>query len=514
MVIKRCLSIGFLLCFCFHLNAQQTEAPGPVDSMKAIENLAADYMKQHQTAKSIRLFRQVIIVAQHRLDKISLARLYASLATAYGGISNDSFLVYQYRSFALYKELNNGKGLVFACANLGDMYKNLNEPDSALYYYQQGINYANETKFTTLTGKLFYNAGTVYHKINKLREALQQEDSSIYYDQLAGDKLVLSRAFKEKSEILYDLNEYKEGYSFFRDYSNLNDTIFRNNMQAGITIAETKYETEKKERKIEQQRFLGIIKKYWIAGIILVLISVLLLSLSYYKRFKLKNEKRLQAETIRHQDLSAKAVLQAEENERKRIAAELHDGVGQLMSAAKMNLSSFENKSTFKNKEDKLALEKIISLVDESCKEVRSVSHNMMPNALLKSGLSNAVKEFIDKIDHTVLKVNLYSEGLQSRLDTDVETVLYRVIQECVNNVIKHSQANQLDISLLKDNEGIAATIEDNGKGFNALQLQKFDGIGLKNIIARIEYLHGTVDFDSSPGKGTLVAIHVPIIHS
>ena len=90
--------------------------------------------------------------------------------------------------------------------------------------------------------------------------------------------------------------------------------------------------------------------------------------------------------------------------------------------------------------------------------------------------------------------------------------MLYRVIQECVNNVIKHSGANSLDISLIKDADGIAATVEDNGKGFNTKDKQKFEGIGLKNILSRVAFLKGTVDFDSSPGNGTLVAIHVPLV--
>ena len=220
----------------------------------------------------------------------------------------------------------------------------------------------------------------------------------------------------------------------------------------------------------------------------------------------------MQAAILQQQDMATRAIIHAEENERKRIAGDLHDGVGQIMSAAKMNLSSLESRLGFNNDEDKLAFEKIVSLVDESCKEVRSVSHNMMPNALLKSGLSSAVKEFIDKIDSRVLKVNLYSEGLNERIDSNVETVSYRIIQECVNNVIKHSGANELDISLIKDADGIAATIEDNGKGFAVADKSRTEGIGLKNILTRIEYLKGAVDFDSAPGNGTLVAIHVPLV--
>jgi signal transduction histidine kinase len=241
------------------------------------------------------------------------------------------------------------------------------------------------------------------------------------------------------------------------------------------------------------------------------MLLMILLGFSYYRRNKLQQEKKLQVEVIKQQDLATKAVIAAEENERKRIAADLHDGVGQMMSAAKMNLSAFESDISFKDQVQKLSFEKIIGLVDESCKEIRSVSHQMMPNALLKSGLASAIKEFIDKIDNRVIKINLYTEGLNERLDSNIETVLYRVIQECVNNVIKHSGANSLDISLIKDADGIAATIEDNGKGFDVNDKEKFSGIGLKNITSRIEFLKGTVDFDSSAGKGTLVAIHVPL---
>jgi signal transduction histidine kinase len=275
---------------------------------------------------------------------------------------------------------------------------------------------------------------------------------------------------------------------------------------------ETKYQTSKKDKLILEQQFELTKKQYWLYGSIGIGLLMLLLGYSYYRRYKQNQEKKLQQEVMKQQDLSTKAVIVAEENERKRIAADLHDGVGQILSAAKMNLSAFENEIPFKDENQKISFEKIINLVDESCKEIRSVSHQMMPNALLKSGLASAIKEFIDKIDNRILKINLHTEGLNERLDSNVETVLYRVIQECVNNVIKHSGANSLDISLIKDTDGISATIEDNGKGFNTKDKEKFEGIGLKNIRSRTEFLKGTVDFDSSPGNGTLVAIHVPLV--
>ena len=135
----------------------------------------------------------------------------------------------------------------------------------------------------------------------------------------------------------------------------------------------------------------------------------------------------------------------------------------------------------------------------------------MMPNALLKSGLASALKEFLDRIDARILTINFHAEGFDQRLPTDVENVLYRVLQECVNNVIKHAAAESLEISLIKDSDGIAVTIEDNGKGFDRTTGEFEEGIGLKNIRTRVGYLKGTVEFHSQPGRGTLVAIHVPV---
>ena len=102
-------------------------------------------------------------------------------------------------------------------------------------------------------------------------------------------------------------------------------------------------------------------------------------------------------------------------------------------------------------------------------------------------------------------------EGLDEKLDSNIETVLYRVIQECVNNVIKHAEATTLDISVVRDSNSISATIEDNGKGFDINDQEKIEGIGLKNILTRVNYLKGTIDFDSAPGRGTLVALHIPL---
>lgn len=322
-----------------------------------------------------------------------------------------------------------------------------------------------------------------------------------------------SNNYNELASVAQREGNYQEAYNYFLQRSYLRDSLFAMEKTKQIAELNAKYESAKKEQQIQQQRNRIRMQNFLFIGIAgLVLLTGLLIH-SQYRRNKLRRDARLKNELMRQQELAVKAVIEAEENERQRIAKDLHDGVGQMMSAAKMNLSAFESEFQFSNEEQKQSLEKVIQLVDESCREVRTVSHIMMPNALLKNNLDLAVRDFVNKLNKKVLRAHVHTEGLDERMDSNTETVLYRVIQECVHNAIKHAGASTLDISLIRDKDGISGTIEDNGKGFDVADKSNFEGIGLRNITTRIEYLKGTVDFDTAPGRGTVVAFHVPIAH-
>ncbi|MEO7922179.1 MAG: tetratricopeptide repeat protein [Chitinophagaceae bacterium] len=323
-----------------------------------------------------------------------------------------------------------------------------------------------------------------------------------------------SNNYNELASIAQKQGDFQKAFDFFMKRTALRDSLMGLEKTKQIEELNAKYESARKEQQIIQQKNRLRLQTYLFIGIGgLILLGGLLVH-SQYRRLKLKKESQLQAEIMKQQELAVRAVMEAEENERQRIAKDLHDGVGQMMSAAKMNLSAFESEITFSNEEQKASLEKVIRLVDESCKEVRTVSHIMMPNALIKNNLGVAIRDFVDKLSTRSLQAHVSTVGLDERFDSNVETVLYRVIQECVNNAIKHAGATTLDISMIRDKDGISATIEDNGKGFDSSDKTKFEGIGLKNITTRIEYLKGTVDFDTSPGRGTVVALHVPLAHT
>lgn len=501
---------------------------------------------------SVKFHLQALSIKEQLGDDYGISITLNDLGILYKNMQRyDEALVYYKKSLERSKKTQKLKSIALTTSNIGTIFSAKNKYDSAEYYYNQALPVAKQSGDSNAIVVILSNLGEVYGFNKNPRKALSYFYQCLPIDKSLDDKyglildylniggslmklkkfeqakpyldsaynLSVSEEFaKEQLNALNSLktyytavNDFEKADEYVAKYDVLEDSLMNEKIQNNVSELNTKYETAKKEQQLLQQQLVINRKNYLIIIICGFVVLAGLLFFSYYKRNKLKQEKKLQEEVIKQQDMATKAVIAAEENERRRIAADLHDGVGQIMSAAKMNLSAFEGELQFKDESQKTAFEKIILLVDESCKEVRSVSHQMMPNALLKSGLASAVREFIDKIDARVLKVNLHTEGLNERLDGNVETVLYRVIQECVNNVIKHSGASSLDISLIKDSDGIAATIEDNGKGFAVKDKEKAEGIGLKNIRSRIQFLKGTVDFDSSPGNGTLVAIHVPI---
>ena len=392
------------------------------------------------------------------------------------------------------------------------------------YLYGNPPNYPKAIEFFTKTLKIdsafdnkkqmsdsYVNLGDVFFQQKKYAEAIPYLQRCIVLADESGYAQGKLKALQMLSTAYQQSGQLNEAYLSLKNAMRAKDSLVNTNSENRIAEMQTLYETEKKQQQINLQHEQLSKKNFILAGTIILFLLLGLLALSGWLRYRLKQKAKLQNEIIRHQELSTKAVIKAEEDERQRIARDLHDGVGQMMSATKMNLSALELDIKFETKEQQVSFEKIIDLVDDSCKEIRSVSHNMMPNALLKKNLSSAIRDFIDKMDKKSLEVHLYMEGLDEKLDSNIETVLYRVIQECVNNVIKHAEATTLDISVVRDSNSISATIEDNGKGFDINDQEKIEGIGLKNILTRVNYLKGTIDFDSAPGRGTLVALHIPL---
>ena len=367
--------------------------------------------------------------------------------------------------------------------------------------------------------------GALYNAIGQCYLNLKQLPAAKMYIEKG---LIAATAEKHRSHIAESYNALYKYYKLTGDarlalinhekWSSEKDSLDVNANFDKLAEVTKKYETEKKQQEIDLLNKENTIQKLSIAkqktrmgiagGLAVTLIAFAGL---LYSRNKNKQKILFQEHKLMQRAELTKAVIEAEEKERVRIASDLHDGVGQLFSAVKMNLNGLMERVDMPRDEDRFLAEKTLALVEESCKEVRYISHQMMPNMLLRSGIASDVKNFIEKIDSEKLKVKVEANGFKDKLESNVETVLYRVIQEAVNNVIKHAQATFLNIKLDREASGISATITDNGVGFDTTAVESFNGIGLKNITARVEYLKGIVKYRSAPGAGTSLRVWVPV---
>jgi two-component system NarL family sensor kinase len=189
----------------------------------------------------------------------------------------------------------------------------------------------------------------------------------------------------------------------------------------------------------------------------------------------------------------------------------LHDSVAQKIVVAKLNLETLGNELNSVTVQQQKIFNSISSLLEESTTEVRHLSHSMMPQAFAHSGITLSVKEFLDKIEKSELNISFNAEGIFSIIKENTALMIYRIIQECVQNVLKHANATQLDISMMSLNNEIDVTIEDNGVGFSPMNIAENETSGLKNIKSRVEYLGGKLDISTNPGMGTVMAFYIPV---
>jgi two-component system, NarL family, sensor kinase len=201
----------------------------------------------------------------------------------------------------------------------------------------------------------------------------------------------------------------------------------------------------------------------------------------------------------------ASALLEGQERERRRIIQELHDGVGQLLTAIRMRLESLEGDSSMK--------EEIKKQINDTISEVRRISYNVMPQALVDFGLEAALAGLCDSVKrYSNLEIDFtYVKESDNTLNFEISTALFRIAQEGLNNIVKYAEASSVNLHIIDKEDEVYLVLEDNGKGFEESKLKVKGGMGLQNIRERAKLLNGSADIHSTPGEGTVIEIHIPI---
>lgn len=314
---------------------------------------------------------------------------------------------------------------------------------------------------------------------------------------------------------------YRSAFTYAQKNAQLRDSINSDRMQKNIAELEVKFETEQKERQIAEQELVIATKNRQKNQILLGLVSaglLLIFSVVFFRqRLKFQQTIATQNQAIQQQEikelqqqnklLALNSMIEGQEAERLRIAKDLHDSLGGLLSTVKAHFSTIQKE--IEQLEKLNITEKTNSLIDEACLEVRRISHNMMPHALSISGLQGAIEDAAQNLTDQGYQTTVEISALPE-MESTREVMIYRLIQELLSNIRKHANAKTVLIQLLGHKGEIHLIIEDDGQGFDIEAAQEQGGLGLKSIKSRVEFLDGTILWDAQPGNGTSVTITLP----
>lgn len=385
----------------------------------------------------------------------------------------------------------------------GRYYNGIQDWEQALRSFDRGTVIA-------MSLKRFYDATTIMmeqyqtykaqKKYTAARELLLKIYGRPYVAEMPENmRLVLYELAKTDSA----LNNPREAYKWLLKFTELTDSISSNETNVRISELEAKYNYAEKEKEVLRLNERTKMQKLLLGGSLVLLLITILMSVYFYKQRRVKAEQQLQSLQQAQQIAVAQALLQGEERERRRLASDLHDGLGGMLASAKIHLSEMEQ-------DENGRLNKVIGQLDSSVTELRRIARNMMPEALLRSGLEMALKDLRQSVATERMSVEMQLIDIAPDLPVQVQLIIYRIIQELLANVIKHAAATEVFIQCSQLKNIFYIAVEDNGRGFDVRSAPgDKKGIGLENIRHRVEFLQGKMDISSSPGKGTVINIEL-----
>jgi len=490
-------------------------------------NLASIFIELGQYEKGKGYAEKSLVVA------IELKNDYAIASSTYN-IANAEIYLKQYdKALGHFKEIEaNGLRtddyIVILDGWLGqaDVYKMMPAYKEAEVYFKKVILFSSEKEAPEYEMYAQMGLADVYTATNKNQLATQALTKGIALATRLGSKNELKDLYF-KSSVLYEkTGNYFTALDFRKKFEVLHDSIVGEKSKANINMFEARFESEKKEQQIkaleqeaeikdlsiQQNRLLIFI----LAAILVSVITIAWLGRRNYSQKKLLlekenalNQSRIAELEAEKQLLASEAVIKGQEEERGRLAKDLHDGLGGLLSGVKFSLTNMKSNVVL-DAQSALVFERSLDMLDNSISELRRVAHNMMPEVLVKFGLQEALKSYCDSIQQSgIFKVDFQSLGNEVRLASNTEIILYRIVQELLNNASKYAKASTVLVQLAFHENEISITVEDNGVGFDIAKTERSTGAGWNNIRSRVEYLKGNVDV-ASGSTGTSVHLHIP----
>lgn len=512
--------------------------------------------RQGNIDETIRLNLEAIRLYEQMDDDIMIGATYEGIGLGYAQLEDwDNAARYYRLAKSHFEKADIQQGISSSHLNLAEVYYETGEIDSAILYYQHGYRAADAVNSVRLMAWNLHGLASMHQEKGLFELARIQFNQTLELyrdikdvDGIAGIAVTLgdlalesgsySQAINYYQEGLlianeYDLfdlklhinehlaeayqksGEYNDALIYYRQFQILKDTLTNRDRLKSIAEMETKYQTEQKEKQITiQQLQLEAVSnrnRSLFIGLILAALLLVTTVTAYFLRIRAKNaEKKILEEQYRNEknrlELAAKkgafdAFSKGQEEERRRIAEELHDDIGASLSGIQLKVESHEKEEYIGQQIKKVAT------------RVREISHDLMPPNVQELDLKSIVEDYLEDVSislNKIIKFHYHQDSEALPLSNEVKLNLFRILQESLQNIVKHADASNVEIQCNHFEDYINLIIEDDGKGMKVDSQN--EGIGLRNIGSRVQLLNGTFEIDSAPRRGTILSIHLPLI--
>ncbi len=487
------------------------------------------FMNYEEYDKALEYYNKTISRFKGNLQYEDLASCYSYAAQTMlmrGDGQFDSAAAYLEKARAILSQNNESHEWILYYTVSGMYYYYRKQPEKALENYDKGLQLAEKwnelySSLNLLMGKFkVYNEQNNYVKARTVLYELREKTKPF---PLSANKLML---LKELAGVEEKAGNISAAYRWLSEYSSLADSLNAENTKVKISDLETKYQSAKKEKEIaslqarSRQQELEIqhhrfVDYLLLSGLAIVVLLLLLVFLLYrHKRRMAQQQELVHQQKLKEMEQAQQltvynAMLQGQEQERNRVARDLHDGLGGMLAGVKLKLSAIAGKE--EQQKPDMELYKVITQLDQSVQELRRIARNMMPETLLQFGLQAALKDLCDSMQTTALRIEFQAYGIKDDIAQPVQITIYRIVQELLSNAIRHAGAANVLVQCSQNEDIVFITVEDDGRGFNQELQEDKKGIGLSNIRNRVNFLKGKVDIRSVQGEGTTVNVEVNV---
>ena len=476
------------------------------------EFLGVIFFRTKNYERALYYYRLTKANALIRNDSLDLALSDFKIGITHYYDENNDSARYYYLKVVGYKVTNeNYKIISSSYLNLSALSINNNDYVKANEYQQKSYQMILAKGDTIGMASTLVNIGGISYKGQEFTEAKKKYTKA--FELVQNNET--ERAFKMKRDILFnlayvneELNDYEKAYHYLEKATDLKDSLAEANVAQNISEIEAKFNVAKEAQKTAVEKSKRQKTQFLFFGTLAVFLMAVLLGYIFYRNYRLKQRNKLeQLENEVHTKI-INATIDAKEKERKAIAETLHDNVSALLSSANLHLQATKAQL---RKEAPKEITKAQTIVNEASVKIRDLSHELISSVLLKFGLAFAVHDMCQKYSNSRLSLLSDDNGIK-RYEQDFEIKIHNIIEELINNILKHSNARNATIMLVhRADDKLGIRINDDGVGFDMKKAKQKDGLGLSHINARIKIMKGVFTVETSINNGTSIFILVPI---